>query len=118
MWQNHSLKIQPGIQRIVLLYQRWQPLNTVVQNTVVPKVDFIKGIPSDLEDDNFFNSGINNFLRMDDHYLVLFNNPVDQQSVMTLARQIYLWHCDVFFKQFTKATKNPFGCHLHPINKD
>jgi hypothetical protein len=45
------------------------------------------------------------------HYLALFNNPVDNQSVMTLARQMYPGQSDKLFKQFVKATKYPYG-HL------
>jgi len=43
------------------------------------------------------------------HYLILFNNPVDKQSIMTLARHMYLGHSDKFMKTFAKATKNPYG---------
>lgn len=153
---NNGTRIHPGIQRIVWLYKRWQPLYMVIQNSVVPKVEFIKGIPSDLEDDDYFDSRINNLLIIDDlfseagkdkrvtdlftegshhrslsvisinqnlfgnkdptqrrncHYLLLFNNPVDKQSVMTLARQMYPGHTDKFLKMFAKATKHPYG-HL------
>jgi len=52
--QNHSSKIQPGIQRIVWLYKRWQPLYTIINRTVIPKVEFIKGIPIDLDENDFF----------------------------------------------------------------
>ncbi|WAR09591.1 hypothetical protein MAR_034667 [Mya arenaria] len=43
------------------------------------------------------------------HYLVLFNNPVDKQTIMILARQMYPGHCDILLKQFAKATKHPYG---------
>ena len=43
------------------------------------------------------------------HYLVLFNNPVDKQSIMTLARQMYPHNTSKFEKVFSKATKNPYG---------
>lgn len=153
MLQNSS-KIEPGLQRIVWLYKRWQPMYTVIKRTVVPKVEFIQGIPSDLDDDDYFDPSINNLLILDDlfteagkdkritdlftegshhrslsvisinqnlfgnrnptqrrncHYLILFNNPVDKQSVMTLARQMYPGETDKFMKMFVKATKNPYG---------
>ncbi|WAR05457.1 YMD3-like protein, partial [Mya arenaria] len=154
--QNHSTNIQPNVQRIVWLYKRWQPLYSIIKETVLPRVEFVQGIPTDLEDDDFFDSRINNLLILDDlfseagrdkrvtdlftegshhrslsvisinqnlfgnkdptqrrncHYLVLFNNPVDKQSVMTLARQMYPGQSDIFMKQFSKATKYPYG-HL------
>ena len=142
------------MQRIVWLYKRWQPLYSVIKRTVLPRVEFVQGIPNDLEDDDFFDPGINNLLILDDlfseagkdkritdlftegshhrslsvvsinqnlfgnkdptqrrncHYLVLFNNPVDRQSVMTLARQMYPGQTEKFMKAFAKATKYPYG---------
>ena len=40
---------------------------------------------------------------------MLFNNPVDKQSIMTLARQMYPGNTSKFEKVFAKATKNPYG---------
>ncbi|WAR21874.1 hypothetical protein MAR_015848 [Mya arenaria] len=136
------------------LYKRWQPLYSSIQSSVVPNVEFIQGVPSDLEDDDFFDPRINILLVLDDlfseagkdkritdlftegshhrslsvisinqnlfgnkdptqrrncHYMVLFNNPVDKQSIMTLARQMYPGQSDILLKQFAKATKNAFG---------
>ena len=154
--QNNNLKVLPNIQRMVWLYKRWQPLYTIIQSSVLPRVEFIKGIPADLEDDDYFDTRMNNLLILDDlfsesskdkritdlftegshhrslsvisinqnlfgskdptqrrncHYMVLFNNPVDKQSVMTLARQMYPGQSDILLKQFAKATKDPYG-HL------
>ena len=152
--QSQSTRILPIVQRIVWLYKRWQPLYSIIQRTVLPKVEFVQGIPTDLDDDEFFNPRINNLLVLDDlfaetgkdkritdlftegshhrslsvisinqnlfgnkdptqrrncHYLVIFNNPVDRQSVMTLARQMYPRNIDKFMKLFVKATKYPYG---------
>lgn len=55
------------------------------------------------------------------HYLVLFNNPVDRQSVMTVARQMYPGHTEKFMKTFEKATKYPYGyllVDLKPFTPD
>ena len=110
-----------------------------------PRVEFIQGIPSNLEDDDYFDPRINNLLILDDlfseagkdkritdlftegshhrslsvisisqnlfaskdptqrrncHYLVLFNNPIDRQSVMTLARQMYAGQSEKMMKMF------------------
>ena len=43
------------------------------------------------------------------HYLVLFNNPVDKQSIMTLARQMYPGKTQYFLEKFENATKQPYG---------
>ncbi|WAR25193.1 hypothetical protein MAR_010897 [Mya arenaria] len=64
--QNHSTNIQPNVQRIVWLYKRWQPLYSIIKETVLPRVEFVQGIPTDLEDDDFFDSRINNLLILDD----------------------------------------------------
>ncbi|WAR02810.1 YMD3-like protein, partial [Mya arenaria] len=139
--QHHNTRIQPSVHRIVWLFKRWQPLYSIIKNTVLPKVEFVQGIPNDLADDDFFDPRVNNLLILDDlfyeagkdkritdlftegshhrslsvvsinqnifgnkdptqrrncHYLVLFNNPVDRQSLTTLARQMYPGHTDKF----------------------
>ena len=149
-----SSRVIPTIDRIMWLYRRWQPIYAVIHRTVTPRVEFHQGIPLDLEDDEFFDSKLNNLLILDDlhstsgkdrritdlftegshhrslsiisinqnlyaskdptqrrncHYLVLFNNPVDKQSIMTLARQMYPGNTSKFEKVFAKATKNPYG---------
>ena len=39
---------------------------TDIQSTVTPRVEFHQGIPSDLEDDEFFDPKLNNLLILDD----------------------------------------------------
>ncbi|XP_053406565.1 uncharacterized protein LOC128559300 [Mercenaria mercenaria] len=36
--QNHIYRIKPGVQRIVWLYKRWQPMYGEIQSTVYPEV--------------------------------------------------------------------------------
>ncbi|CAC5371620.1 unnamed protein product [Mytilus coruscus] len=43
------------------------------------------------------------------HYLVLFNNPIDRQPVMTLGRQMYPSKSDFFLQKFGEATSRPYG---------
>ena len=43
--------------------------------------------------------------------MVLFNNPIDRQQVVTLARRIYPSKSAVFMKRFEQATSYPYG-HL------
>lgn len=154
MLQNHTLRIQPRIDRILIAYRRWQTMYTEIQKTVVPRVEFVQGIPLGIEDDDFFDCSLNNLLILDDimsvagkdqritdlftegshhrslsviainqnlyaskdptqrrncHYMMLFNNPVDKQSMMTLARQMYPGNASTFLKAFDKAVRFPYG---------
>ena len=63
---HHYTRIQPRIQRIVWLYKRWQPLYAIIKSTVTPRVEFIQGIPQELDDDDYFNPRQNNMLILDD----------------------------------------------------
>lgn len=131
MLLQHCLKMiwhPPEI--IVWLYKRWQPLYDVIQSTVYPKVEFIQGIPLDLDQDSFIDPKTKNLVILDDlmstaskdsrinelftegshhknlsviaitqnlyynkdptqrrncPYMVLFNNPVDKQQILTLC---------------------------------
>ena len=121
-----------------------------------PKVEFIQGIPVDLEHDSYFDPQLRNMIILDDlmstaskdprindlftegshhrnlsviilnqnlyfgrdptqrrncHYLVLFNNPIDKQQIMTLARQMYPGNVSYFTQHFNDAVDIPFG-HL------
>ncbi len=152
--QRCSTLITPAPERIIYLYKHYQPLYDVIKSTVEPKVEFIRGIPANMDallyapkrlllifDDlqapaskdarvtELFTEGshhlgvsviaINQSLyynkdptqRRNCHYLVLFNNPVDKQQVMTLARQMYPVTPNYFMRHFNEATERPFG-HL------
>ena len=119
-----------------------------------PKVDFIQGIPLDLDQDFFIHPSKRNLVILDDlmstaakdsrvnelftegshyrnlsviainqnlyfnkdptqrrncHYLVMFNNPVDQQQVMTLARQMYPGNSLHLMRHFQTDTSVPYG---------
>lgn len=64
--QNCLTKISPPPERIIWLYKRWQPLYDIIKDTVSPSVEFIKGIPMDLEKDSFLNHLTRNVLTLDD----------------------------------------------------
>ena len=149
--------LQPSPQRIIWLYKRWQPLYDVIKNTILPRVEFIKGIPLNLEKDDFLNTRVRNLIVLDDlatdaskdsritdlfsegshhrnlsvialkqnlyfskdptqrrncHYLILFNNPVDRQPVMTLARQMYPHNPRELLSHFQDAISQPYGSLL------
>lgn len=137
MLLQHCLKmIWHPPERIVWLYKRWQPLYDVIQSTVYPKVEFIQGIPLDLDQDSFIDPKTRNLVILDDmmstaskdsrinelftegshhknlsviaitqnlyynkdptqrrncHYMVLFNNPVDKQQILTLCSANVPW---------------------------
>ncbi|VDI35595.1 Hypothetical predicted protein [Mytilus galloprovincialis] len=57
---------EPAPQRIVWLYKRWQPLYDVVRDGVHPPVEFVRGIPADLESDDFFDPRVRNMVVLDD----------------------------------------------------
>ncbi|VDI10866.1 Hypothetical predicted protein [Mytilus galloprovincialis] len=63
--QNLRL-IQPTIHRILWLYRRWQPLYDEIQKTVRPYVEFIQGIPVDLEKDSYIDPSVRNMIILDD----------------------------------------------------
>ncbi|XP_021369693.1 zinc finger homeobox protein 4-like [Mizuhopecten yessoensis] len=154
MLQNCLTKITPAPQRIIWLYKRWQPLYDIIKASVYPSVEFIQGIPLDLDQDSFINPSVRNLVILDDlmsiaskdprvnelftegshhrnlsvialnqnlyynrdptqrrncHYLVMFNNPVDKQQIMTLARQMYPENTKHLMRQFKEATDKPYG---------
>ncbi|CAC5364844.1 unnamed protein product [Mytilus coruscus] len=58
--------VSPKPQRIIWLYRRWQPLYEEIKNTVLPRVQFIQGIPLDLENDSFLDPTERNLIILDD----------------------------------------------------
>ena len=57
--------IQPQADRIVILYKRWQPLYDNFKS-FLPKAEFYKGIPRNLDDDKFFDVRKRNLIVLDD----------------------------------------------------
>ena len=43
------------------------------------------------------------------HYVILFNNPIDKQQIMTLGRQMYPENSNHLMKHFKEATSKPYG---------
>ena len=58
-------KIEPTPDRILFMYKRWQPLYNEMQETI-PDIEFVKGIPSDLDHDKFFDASQTNVVILDD----------------------------------------------------
>ena len=151
--ENNLACIYPPPERILWLYNRWQPLYDEMLH-IHPQIEFIRGIPVGLDRDDYFQSDANNLVVLDDlmsvaskdpritdlftegshhrnlsvicinqnlyaskdptqrrncQYLVLFKNPIDQQQVATLARQMYPGKSQYFLEEFAKATDKPFS---------
>ena len=64
--QNCQSKIVPTPQRIIWLYRRWQPLYDDIKTSVFPKIEFIEGLPLDLEQDSFIDPAKRNLIVLDD----------------------------------------------------
>jgi hypothetical protein len=60
-----SKSIQPPIQRIVWCYGQWQPAYEQMSRTL-SNVEFVRGIPDDLESDSYFDQAVNNLIVLDD----------------------------------------------------
>ena len=146
--------VKPSPQRIIWIYRRWQPIYDEIKRSVWPPVQFIQGIPIDIDKDSYLNSSVRNFIILDDvmassskdgritelftegshhrnlsvlainqnlyfskdptqrrncQYLILFNNPIDQQQIITLARQMYPGKSKHFMDKFYDATSHPYG---------
>src|SRR5277367_1821128 len=70
MWVYRFLKhrnelMDQAPQRIIYVYKRWQPLFTTMRNEV-PGIEFVQGIPEELNDDSFLNSNVRNLIVLDD----------------------------------------------------
>ena len=162
--ENREQLISTAPQRIVWIYGQWQPLYAEMQR-ITPDIEFVKGIPVNIEDEQFLNPAIRNLILIDDlmseasndkricdlftkgshhrnwsviclvqnlfyqrkesrtmslnsQYLVLFNNPCDQQQIMVLARQIYPGQSEKFLSTYRMATSKPFGYLLIDLKPD
>ena len=62
--QEHLIK--PWPQRIIWIYRRWQPLYDDIRRTVWPPVEFIQGIPVDIDNDSYLDPSTRNLIVLDD----------------------------------------------------
>ena len=63
--ENRSRWIHPPPQRIIWLYGQWQPLYQEMQSTI-PGIEFVKGIPWNLDEDSFLDPEVRNLIVIDD----------------------------------------------------
>ena len=59
--ENREQWISPAPQRIIWIYGQWQPLYAEMQR-IIPGIEFVKGIPANIEDEQFLNPAIRNRL--------------------------------------------------------
>ena len=57
--------IQPRPERILYVYKRWQPLYQDIKDRL-PHVEFVQGVPTNIDNDDFFNTSSRNLIILDD----------------------------------------------------
>ena len=68
-----SSLIQPPPQRVLFIYKRWQPLYTEMK-LKMPHIQFIQGIPLNIDSDDFLDPKVKNLIVLDDQMSDLPNN--------------------------------------------
>ena len=63
--EERSKWIQPPPERILWLYDQWQPMYDEMTQTI-PGIEFYKGIPSDIEKEHFLDQKTRNLIVLDD----------------------------------------------------
>ena len=63
--RHSSQVIQPPPQRVVWSYAQWQPAYDDMLKSI-PGIEFVKGIPHDIDEDWYFDPKINNMMIIDD----------------------------------------------------
>ena len=63
--ENRKRWISPMPERIIWIYGQWQPLYAELQKTT-PLIEFVKGIPANIDQDEFLNPGMQNLIVLDD----------------------------------------------------
>ncbi|CAC5394247.1 unnamed protein product [Mytilus coruscus] len=138
MLQQIKRLCSPYPERIVWLYKRLQPLYEEIQRTVLPRVEFIHGIPFDLERDDFFDPNIRNMILLDDlmstsakdsriNYLFTESHHRNL-SVVVLNQNLYFGkdptqrrncHYLVLFNNpIDRQPIMPLGRHMYPSRAD
>ena len=72
-------KIEPSPDKIYWFYKRWQPLYSMMMECI-SNIEFIRGIPTDINDDDYFDSEYNNLLIFDD----LMENTTNSSAIAEL----------------------------------
>lgn len=96
--QSITQVMSPPPQKIIWLYKRWQPLYDEIQTTVIPEVEFVQGVPLDLDKDTFIDPAFRHLVIIDDlmstkdpRITDLFTEGSHQRnlSVMVINQNLY-----------------------------
>ena len=63
--KHRETMIEPPPERIIYLYKRWQPLFEEMKESI-PNIEFIQGLPYNLQDDSFLDPKVRNLICIDD----------------------------------------------------
>ena len=64
--ENVQTMISPTPQRIIWCYGQWQPMYDAMLQTVHPQIEFVEGLPPDLESDHYLDVNVHNLIIIDD----------------------------------------------------
>ena len=67
--QQVSETIYPSLERIVWCYSQWQPAYTQMLVITMPNIEFVKGIPTALEQHSYFDVNKRNLIVFDDQMI-------------------------------------------------
>ena len=71
--QQSQNVMEPPTERIIWCYSQWQPAYSKLLNTV-PNIEFVKGIPENLEQDSHINDDKRNLIVIDDQMIEAGND--------------------------------------------
>ena len=74
--------ISPRPKRIIRMYKRWQHTYSEMKRSVHPSIEFVQGIPGDLEKDEYLNVKVRNLIVLDD----IMSTATKDQRVTDLSK--------------------------------
>ena len=81
---NKAKSIKPTPQRILWCYSRWQPAYAEMMESI-PGIEFVKGIPANIEHDDYFDVNVRNLIVIDDQ----MSSASNDKQVINLFTQEY-----------------------------
>lgn len=114
--QHCKTKISPPPERIMWLYKRWQPLYDVIKTNAYPPVEFIQGIPLDLEQDSFIHPRTRNLVISDD----LMSTAAKESRINELFTEgshhrnlsVIAINQNMYYNKDPTQRRNCHSCHL------
>ena len=87
--RDKAQTIQPTPQSIVWCYSRWQPAFTEMMQAITD-IEFVKGIPANIEHDDYFDVNVRNLIVIDDQMSTSSN---DKQVINLFTQGSH--HCNL-----------------------